>query len=180
MTDARETASSSTSSEPDSLLTPFVLVSEVAEGRRLAEPIFQRKYAAPAPRHGHHVLALVARGACWQPAAYINYLPFEGAMLVGGACTDGQVLAALPVEARALIRHCGGLMLQLVRYAEARFAERSLATFGHCGDARSWSVLAQCGYQRLDHPHLIVRWNREPPEPERSALLERVAALGEF
>ena len=164
-------------------LTNFVVVTEVAEAQPLAEPIFQRKYrtAAPPSSHGHHILALIRtpKGA-WIAASYLNYLPFENAMLIGGACTDGSLLDKLPDWQRARIRSAGGLMLQTVRYGEARFADRSIATFGHCGDERSWTVLSQCGYQRLDHPHLIVRWNREPVPTARSELIRKVDALGEF
>ncbi|MBS3745619.1 MAG: hypothetical protein KGY53_13170 [Wenzhouxiangellaceae bacterium] len=158
-------------------------MTEIAEAQALAEPIFQRKYRAPAPpaSHGHHILALVRTlDRAWVAASYLNYLPFENAMLIGGACTDGAVLGGLPESRRAQIRSAGGLMLQTVRYGEARFAERSIATFGHCGDDRSWAVLSRCGYQRLDHPHLIVRWNREPKPLVRSELIRKVDALGAF
>jgi hypothetical protein len=165
---------------PDAAIDNLVTVSEVADGQALAEPIFQRKYRASAPRHGHHVLVFCRLGTDWVPASYINYLPHQDAMLVGGACTDGQVLSRLSTEDQARIRSVGGLMLQAVRYSERRFEARSIATFGHCGDARSWSVLQQCGYVRLPDPHLIVRWNREPGRWRRARLLNSVKALGPF
>ena len=161
-------------------LGDLVLVTEVAEGQALAEPIFQRKYRASAPEHGHHVLVFCRLDATWIPASYINYLPHHGAMLVGGACTDGRVLAGLSADDQARIRTAGGLMMQAVRYSEERFEDRSIGTFGHCGDARSWSVLERCGYVRLDDPHLIVRWNRRPGLWRRTRLLKSVKALGPF
>ncbi|TVQ34291.1 MAG: hypothetical protein EA370_10880 [Wenzhouxiangella sp.] len=161
-------------------LEDFVVVTEIAEGQRLAEDIFQAKYRAAAPGHGHHVFALLGGPEGWQVGSYINYLPHRNAMLVGGACTNGEVLRQLPARQRELIEAAGGLMLQTVRYAEQRFSLCSVGTFGHCGDARSWSILSQCGYQRLDHPYLIVRWNRDLPEAERTELVASVAALGEF
>ncbi len=161
-------------------LQDLVLVTEVADGQALAEPIFQRKYRASAPQHGHHVLVFCRLAEGWIPASYINYLEHRDAMLVGGACTDGEVLARLSAADQLRIRAAGGLMLQAVRYSEARFAASSVGTFGHCGDARSWSVLEQCGYQRLDDPHLIVRWNREPSRWRRRRLIASVAALGPF
>lgn len=164
---------------PDEL-DHLIAVSEVPDGQPLAEPIFQRKYRASAPAHGHHVLVFCCLDGDWIPASYINYLPHQGAMLVGGACTDGRMLARLSREAQDRIRASGGLMLQAVRYSERRFETRSIATFGHCGDERSWSVLKQCGYVRLDDPHLIVRWNRKPGRWRRSRLLDSVQALGPF
>ncbi len=164
----------------DSDLDNLVAVSEVPDGQPLADPIFQRKYRASAPSHGHHVLVFCRVEGDWVPASYINYLPHHGAMLVGGACTDGRVLARLPAEDQDRIRAVGGLMLQAVRYSEQRFEPRSIATFGHCGDVRSWSVLQRCGYVRLDDPHLIVRWNREPGRWRRARLLKSIEALGPF
>lgn len=165
----------------DPALESFIVVSEMSEGAPFADAIFRRKYRAPAPHHGRHLLAWYrAGGGLWRPVSYINYLPFRGAMLIGGACTDGEILRAMPDDQRAAIKASGGLMLQLVRYGEARFAGESVGTFGHCGDARSWAVLAQCGYVRLDDPHLIVRWNREPEPAARAALFQAVKRLGPF
>ncbi len=164
----------------DTRLQGLVVVTEVAEGQPMAEDIFQAKYRAQAPGHGHHIFAFLRAGTGWQVGSYINYLPHRNAMLVGGACTSGAVLGQLSAERRQLIDQAGGLMLQTVRYAEQRFADRSAGTFGHCGDERSWSILAQCGYQRLDHPYLIVRWNRRLPDHEQAELVASVAALGEF
>ena len=162
-------------------LQDFIVVTEVAEGAPFAEAIFQRKYAAAAPTHGHHFFAWYrAGGDSWKAAAYINYLPYRDAMLIGGACTDGRVARSMSSAEQHAIESSGGLMLQLVRYGEARFEAASIGTFGHCGDARSWSVLAQCGYVRLDDPHLIVRWNREPQGAEREALLAAIESLGPF
>lgn len=162
-------------------LHPFIVVTEVAEGAPFAEPIFQRKYAAAAPVHGHHLIAWHRSGVdSWAPASYLNYLPYRGAMLIGGACTDGRVLRAMSEVERRAIDSSGGLMMQLVRYGEARFADESIGTFGHCGDARSWSVLERCGYVRLNDPHLIVRWNREPGGAVREELLLAIKSIGPF
>lgn len=167
---------------PDHRLDEFVVITEVADVRHLAAGLLKRKYGVDVPEHGRHILAFVAGdGHCWMPAFYVNYMPHRNAMLIGGACTDGDVLRRLPAARREAIRAADGLMLQAVRYAESRFADISVATFGHCGDARSWSILKRCGYVRIpDHPYLIVRWNREPAEPARSELLDSVRAIGEF
>jgi hypothetical protein len=162
-------------------LEPFIAITEMAEGAQFAEPIFRRKYNAAAPRHGHHLLAWYRmEGGRWQAAAYLNYLPFHGAMLIGGASTDGRVLRSMSPDEQAAIVRSGGLMLQLVRYGEARFERESIGTFGHCGDERSWSVLSQCGYIRLNDPHLIVRWNREPEPEAFERLFRAVKSIGPF
>ncbi len=168
----------------DPAIADFVVVTEIAEAQTLAEPLFRRKYrmAAPPSDIGFNVFALVlAESGCWQAASFITWRPFEGARLIAGACTDGELLRALPQDRQQRLDQAGGLMLQTVRYGEARLAELgSLASFGYCGDARSWSILEQCGYRRLDHEHLIVRWNRELPEAERRQLLGKIEAFGVF
>ena len=162
-------------------LEPFIVVTQMAICAPFAESIFQRKYAAPAPLHGCHLLAWYRSGENdWTPASYLNYLPFRNAMLIGGACTDGRVLRSMSEGEGRSLDASGGLMMQLVRYGEDRFEDNSIGTFGHCGDARSWSVLAQCGYIRLDHPHLIVRWNREPEGRAQNELVGAVNSLGPF
>jgi hypothetical protein len=162
-------------------LGDFIVITELAEGAEFADPLFRRKYGAPAPRHGRHLLAWYRTpGPGWIPVAYLNYLPFKEAMLIGGACTDGERVRAMTEAQRARIAAGGGLMLQLVRYGEARFAAESVGTFGHCGDERSWSVLAQCGYVRMDDPHLIVRWNREPDRATQERWIADLRAIGPF
>jgi hypothetical protein len=172
----------SASFQLDPRLAGFVTITEVAEAEHLAANILRRKYAMGVPPHGRHVLAFVAgEHGCWIPACYVNYLPHRNAMLAGGAATDGEVLRRLSDERRAALAATDGLMLQTMRYGESRFSSESVATFGYCGDARSWSVVQRCGFERIaDHPHLIVRWNRELPEAERRELVDSVRALGPF
>lgn len=166
----------------DPRLAEFVTITEVADAGRLAAAVLRRKYDMEVPPHGRHVLAFVAgQGGCWMPAFYVNYLPHRNAMLIGGAATDGEILRRLSREQQAALADADGLMLQTVRYSEARFADVSAATFGYCGDARSWSILERCGYRRIaGHRHLIVRWNRALPEAEKTALIDSVRELGPF
>jgi len=170
--------------KPDPNIADFVVVTEIAESQPLAEPIFQRKYRASAPPSdfGFNVFALVRTAdEAWRPASYVTWREFEGARLIAGACTDGELLRALPETRQRAVKAAGGLMLQTVRYGEAKLAEAgSVASFGYCGDARSWSILEQCGYRRLDHEFLIVRWNRELPEKKRRTLIRQVGGLGAF
>lgn len=168
----------------DPSIADFVVVTEIAESQPLAEPIFQRKYQASAPPSdfGFNVFALIRTADdAWRPASYVTWREFEGARLIAGACTDGELLRALSETRQQALKAAGGLMLQTVRYGEAKLAEAgSVASFGYCGDARSWSILEQCGYSRLDHEFLIVRWNRELLDKEQQALIRKVEELGVF
>jgi len=170
--------------QTDPRIADFVLITEIAEAHPLAQPIFQRKYRADAPpsEFGFNVFALLREpSGAWRPASFITWGEFHGARLIAGACTDGELLRALPDDQQRRLQETGGLMLQTVRYGEAKLAAMgSVGSFGYCGDARSWSILEQCGYQRLEHDYLIVRWNRELAPAKRHDLIEKVEALGVF
>lgn len=165
----------------DPRLEPFILITEVSEGHRLANPIFERKFAQPCPDFGHHILALYQHETLgWLPATYVKYWPHDEVMLSGGACTDGRVLRLMSPEQQAIVSATGGLLVSAMRYAELRFSAQKPATFGYCGDARAWEVFDQVGYERLDHPHLIVRWHQRPADAEEAEMIERMKAIGPF
>ena len=169
---------------PDPRIADFVLVTEIAESRVLAEPLFRRKYRQPAPPSdlGLNVFALIRRAdGAWVPASYLVWRPFRDVHLSAGACTDGERLRRLDPDRQQRLRDAGGLMYQVMRYGEARLATASAASFGYTGDPRSREIAERCGYRRLgDHPHLIVRWNRELADAERRRLVAEVEALGPF
>lgn len=101
-------------------------------------------------------------------------------MLSGGACTEGRVLRQMGPDEQHRVVEAGGVMLGLKRFAEARFADHSIATFSYCGDDRSWEILQKCGYESQDHPYLKVRWNRRPDQEAEASLVSSVHDLGPF
>ncbi len=165
----------------DSRLEPFILITEVHRGHRLADRIFKRKVGQPTPDFGHHILALYHHDEFnWLPVTYVKYWAHGEVMLSGGACTDGRVLRMMSSEQQAAVRESGGILVSAMRYAELLFSADKPGTFGYCGDARAWEVLDQVGYERLDHPHLIVRWHNRPGPEKVSDLIEDVSRLGPF
>ena len=66
-------------------------------------------------------------------------------------------------------------MLQATRYGLAKFGPRKDAIFGHCGDARSFGVQMQAGFQPEDDPHLLAYW----PRSARRKAAARIVRLGE-
>lgn len=165
----------------DPALREFVVISEVDEGWRFADALFQRKYAHPAPRYPHH-LGLFCRDAQgrYELAHFLHFFPVRDMALIGGACTDGDVLRRLPETQRAAIDASGGLMLQATRYGLAKFGAIKDAIFGYCGDARSFGVLMRAGFQPVDHPHLVVYWPRLLSATRRAQLIAEADALGAF
>lgn len=90
----------------------FILLTEVAEGQRLANPIFERKFEQPANDFGHHLLALYHAGELgWMPVSYVKYWQAEGLMFSGGGCTDGRVLRLMSPEQQSIVRAAGGVLL---------------------------------------------------------------------
>lgn len=165
----------------DPRLEPFILITEVARGDCLANRIFQRKFGQPVPDFGHHILALYQHDEfCWMPVTYVKYWSHGEVMLSGGACTDGRVLRMMSAEQQAAVRDSGGLLVSAMRYAEQRFSADKPGTFGYCGDARAWEVFDQIGYERLDHPHLIVRWHNRPGPEKAAELIAEMSSLGPF
>ncbi|MGY6631953.1 MAG: hypothetical protein ACXIUL_13225 [Wenzhouxiangella sp.] len=166
----------------DARLQDFILITEVGEGHRLANPIFERKFAQPCPSFGHHVLALYRHDDLgWLPATYVKYWEHEDVMLSGGACTDGRVLRLMSPDQQQRVKDSGGLLVSAMRYAERTLSASLPATFGYCGDARAWEVFDQVGYERLDHPHLIVCWHQKPSdEAQIAGMVERMKTIGPF
>lgn len=159
----------------------FILLTEVAEGQRLADPIFRRKFEQPANDFGHHMLALYDAGELgWMPVSYVKYWEADGLMFSGGGCTDGRVLRRMSPEQQTVVRAAGGVLMWLMRYAEQRLCADKPGTFGYCGDERAWEVFDQVGYERTEHAHLIVCWHQRPAAAAARDLIDRVHALGPF
>jgi hypothetical protein len=86
-------------SAPGAEERPFIVVTEVADGAEFAEPIFQ-KTARPHPdTDGTYPPFIVERGTL-DCGRLSQPPPLRAAMLIGGACTDGEILRTLP-EGRA-------------------------------------------------------------------------------
>ncbi|MGH8040604.1 MAG: hypothetical protein ACREPN_00995 [Rudaea sp.] len=165
----------------DRRLRDFVLTAEVDGGSRFVDALFRRKYADDAPRYPHHLATFCRRAdGSLQLAHYLHFFDAGGCWLIGGACTDGDMVRALPPGQRDAIRVAGGLMLQATRYGLCKFGPQADAVFGHCGDARSFQVLMQAGFQPVDHPHLVVYWPRALPAARVAELIAKAEALGEF
>ena len=165
----------------DPRLEPFILLAEVERGDRFVRPIFARKLGGVPPEWGHHLIAFHARDdGSYVPAAYLH-LWTQGAIgLVGGGCTDGHVIRAMPEAQRQLVRDSGGLLLQLLGFCFQKFEADLEAYFGHCGDARAREVDLRAGFRETRLPNLLVRPNR-PLTPERyEALLRQAEAIGAF
>ena len=168
----------------DKLLDPrlrdFIVVTELAETNASVDALFQRKYGHPSPNYPHHVGTFWRDGDALRLVHYLHFLESGDMFLIGGACTDGNLVRSMPKEHRDAIDAAGGLMLQATRFGCATFGPRKDAIFGHCGDARSFEVLMQAGFQPEDHPHLLAYWPRLLSAARRGELFNWAHGLGAF
>lgn len=165
----------------DERLAPFVLVSEVDDGEFFVGDLFRRKFGDSPPRMGRHVVAFHRRDASTFLSASYCHCWTQGAIgLIGGGCTDGRVLRAMPPRELELVNEAGGLLRQTLRFIFERFAPGLDAFFGHCGDARAKEVDLAAGFLETEVQHLLVRYNRELTLARQRELLDQAHAIGPF
>lgn len=161
----------------------FILVSEVDRGPDFAGAMFQRKYGRDArvPDFRHHVVAFWKRDdGAFLPVSYVHLTDWGDIFAAGGACTDGNILRSMSPQQQEAVTAAGGINLAVSRYYVAEFAPRCDALMACCGDARSWEVVAQCGFERVREPHLIARWSRPLDAERKHELIEKAAAFAPF
>jgi hypothetical protein len=165
----------------DSRLAPFIIVAEVERGDRFVHALFSRKFGHAPPDYGHHLVAFYRRAdGSFVPVAYLHLLVQGAIGLVGGGCTDGDVVRSMSEDERRMIAESGGLLLQMLRFCFAKFEQGLEAFFGTCGNARAREVDLKAGWVDTGITHLMTRPNR-PLDPKRyEELLAQAEALGLF
>lgn len=164
----------------DPRLRDFIVVTEIDASSSIADDLFRRKYAHPSPPYPHHVGLFWRDGDALRLVHFLHFFESGDMWLIGGACTDGNLVRSMPKEQREAIDAAGGLMLQATRYGLAKFGPQKDAIYGHCGDARSFGVLMQAGFQPEDDPHLLAYWPRLLSGTRRRELFDWAKGLGAF
>lgn len=156
-------------------------VTEVEDGACFAAHLFRRKFGGDPPAVPHHVCAFWRAGPGeLRTLGYAHFMPFGDIMLVGGVCTDGDVLRTMPADQREALLAAGGVYAQVLRHAFARYADGCEAYFGYCGDARAEVVNLANGFRKTEHPHLLVNFHKPLHEVMQRALIAKAAAIGPF
>lgn len=165
---------------PESL-RPFLAITEIDDADFLVADLFRRKFAAPPPDVGRHLVALYrnAEGSL-RLAGYSHMRPFGDVYLSGGSCSNGETIRTMDPQHREAIQAAGGIWYLVLKYAFARFADCCDAFFGHCGDPRALEVATAAGFVGAGHTHLIAHWHKPLHENIRRALIAKVHALGPF
>ena len=165
---------------PESLRS-FLTITEIDSADFLVSDLFRRKFAAPPPDMGRHLVALYrdAQGTL-RVAGYSHMRPFGEVYLSGGSCSDGDTIRAMAPAHLQAIQAAGGIWYLILKYAFARYADCCDVFFGHCGDARALEVATAAGFVSAGHQHLIAHWHKPLHENIRRALIAKVHALGPF
>jgi len=158
-----------------------IVVREVADGKRYADPIFVRRYREAAPDFPIHVLAFhrCADGS-EEPVCYIHFTERGDFLLGGGACVDDRVLRRMNPAARSAVRGVGGLYQYTLSWAMRNLSRRCLAIFGYCGDVLAERADLAVGFERTGHPRLLVYFTRQLDVVERDRLIAEAQAIGPF
>jgi len=114
-----------------------------------------------------------------EPVGFCNFLPYENLWLEGGLCVRRNFYARLPPGLSEECRAAGGVA-QMIMEAAAKELDHCAAWFAYVGDVRSLRVCMRCGYEATTREHVIAKWFREHSPEDKTALIERVAALGPF
>lgn len=112
--------------------------------------------------------------------SYVHFGRFGDTCLVGGMCTDGDVMRSMPRELRERFRTDGGVACALLQFGFRRFEDDFDAFFGLVEDQRALEVDLAAGFRRTDHDRLVVYAPRPVPEANMKALQAKVLALGDF
>lgn len=159
----------------------FIRISEVDDGDYFAGDLFRRKFGSPPPVQKHHLVAFVRGvGDGLLAAGYLHLMPFGDTMLVGGGCTDGNVLRRLQAPQQEAVNAAGGILFQLLRHAFAHYGDRCEAFLGYCGDARAEEVDLRAGFVKTGHPNLLVHFHKPLHAVMQRALIAKGAAIGPF
>jgi hypothetical protein len=162
------------------VLDDFIQLAQIPDPAPIAA-LYRRTWGAEPPDFEFHAVAWHRRpDASLQPISYLHLWLRDDTCLLGGACTDGAAIAAMPADQRERLRAAGGAMLQVTRFAIGLYGDRCEGFFGHCGDNRSWAVLARAGFEPTAFPNRIAHWHRPLPEARKRELVQRVLGFGTF
>jgi len=152
-----------------------------------AAPLFQEVFHQPFPDPPPHASPQWAQYVAFfrwdddrlEPVGFCNFLPYEEVWLEGGLCVRRDFYARLPGLLSGECRAAGGVAQMIMEVAAEELNDRT-AWFAYVGDTQSLKVCLRCGYEATNHKYVIVRWFREKSAEDKSAIIERVAAIGPF
>lgn len=162
-------------------LQGWITVAEVEDGAFYADHLFQRKYGGDTPTYGRHIVALYrSDDSSIHTLSYLHFWQQDRIGLIGGGCTDGNVMRLMPEAQSQAINRAGGMLRQTLLYAFSNMHEGIDAFFGHAGDTRAREVDLAAGFTPVDDGHLLINPVGDISSETREKRIEQAKQLGEF
>ncbi len=164
-------------SELSKIITPVV----VDNSHYFVNALFQKKFGSPPPKGGNHLIGFYKNEqGHYLPVTYICLTPYKGAMLVGGAMTDGTVIKQMTEEQKTIISETGGIYLNLLKYAFKHFSNQCDAFFGYVNDKRALEVDLAAGFKETNYQYLVVNFHKSISPWKKRRLFKIINKLGPF
>jgi len=164
-------------SEIFKVITPIF----VDNGGFFINDLFQRKFNGNAPNFGNHLVSFYKNNnSQYLPLSYTNFLPYKGVVLVGGAMTDGKVIKQMSDDEKKIISDCGGVYLNMLKYAFEYFSEQCDAYFGYVNDPRALEVDLAAGFIETKYQYLVVNYHKPTSNWKKKRLEKMAHHIGTF
>lgn len=85
----------------------------------------------------------------------------------------------MPAPHQAVVRAEGGVIALMLRETFARLADMP-AIWAYVGDRAIRDLCLAAGFAPAAEPRILVKWNAQASDEDRTAHLARIAALGPF
>lgn len=163
-------------------LEEIVAVCEVDQAEFFVGDLFRRRFNTSAsPDYPRHFVAFYKPAPnTLIPVGYVHQSTWEGCHLCGGLVIDDRLYRRMAPSHRKAIRDGGGIAELLLRESFARVMPQSIAIWGYVGDKQAEQVDLRVGFIHTHHPHVMVIWNRDLDEKQKTEWINRVVALGPF
>jgi hypothetical protein len=157
------------------------LITEVSEGGYFCDSFFSRSFGEPVPPYGHHIVTFYKRGDNhYIPLSYVNFLPWNSVILVGGAVTNKAAFSEVDEQHARELRELGGAYYLALKWAFRNYADECEAYFGYAADERALEVDINAGFTATEHDHLIVYFHRKISARRKKRLIAQLHELGPF
>jgi hypothetical protein len=114
-----------------------------------------------------------------EAVGFCNWIRHSSVYLQGGMCVKKNFYRRLPKDRFREYQAAGGIAQMMMAVAATELDDCD-AWFGYCGDPKALAVDLRAGYVQTGRPHIIVKWFRDLPKADQTALVDAIARIGPF
>lgn len=142
--------------------------------------LFNKKFGDNVPLEPIHFVASykLANGN-WLPMGYVHYAAFEDCYLCGGLVVDEMAYRQMDKTHRQQLKQQGGVGDMLIKDA-IKMLPGNTAVWAYTGVVRSRVIAYSAGFVKTESEHLIVCWQKDLDEADKSRYIEKFIAIGPF